>query len=178
MQLVNDLEEAFKSKDATACATACRKSEGMIPQSLLDTVARFRKEGRQQSATFAYWDSFLEAGNILLRLLRADREADFLMHIETVTETVSYFILAGRVNYARYTPVYIAEMKQLEKQKPLMYRHMMEGGFVVRRTAGRAFNCVPTDQALEQTINREAKSQGGVIGFTLRKGALLRWLLT
>ena len=43
-----------------------------------------------------------------------------------------------------------------------MYRHMMGGGggFVVRRSASRIFNCAPTDQALEQTINREAKSQG------------------
>jgi len=31
---------------------------------------------------------------------------------------------------------------------------------------------------MEQSINREAKSQGGVIGFALRKGALLRWLMT
>ena len=59
-----------------------------------------------------------------------------------------------------------------------MYDHMQQGGFVVRRSASRAFNCVPTDQALEQTINREANSQGGVIGFTLRKGALLRWIMT
>ena len=33
----------------------------------------------------------------------------------------------------------------------------LEGGFVVRRSARRIFNCVPTDQALEQTINREGK---------------------
>ena len=177
-QLVHDLEQSFKSKDATACATICQKAEDMIPQSVLNTTALFRKEGRQHSATFAYWDSFLESGNILLRLLRADREANFPMHIQAVIEIVPYFILAGRINYAQYTPVYIAEMKQLEQQKPLMYCHMMEGGFVVRRSATRIFNCVLTDQALEQTINREAKSQGGVIGFTLRKGALLRWLMT
>ena len=48
----------------------------------------------------------------------------------------------------------------------------------MRMSATRVFNCVPTDQALEQTINREAKSWGGMIGFTLRKGALLRWLMT
>ena len=54
---------------------------------------------------------------------------------------------------------------------------MLEGGFVVKRSE-RTFNCVPTDQALEQSINRKAKSQGGVIGYTLRKGALVRWLLT
>ena len=46
------------------------------------------------------------------------------------------------------------------------------------RSATWVFNCVPTDQALEQPINREAKSQGGVIGFTLRIGVLLRWLMT
>ena len=49
---------------------------------------------------------------------------------------------------------------------------------MVRRSPNRQFNCVPTDQALEQTVNREAKSHGGIISFTLRKGALLRWLLT
>ena len=49
---------------------------------------------------------------------------------------------------------------------------------MVRRLPKRQFNCVPTDQALEQTVNRDAKSHGGIIGFTLRKGALLRWLVT
>lgn len=85
---------------------------------------------------------------------------------------------AGRINYARYTPAYIAEMKQLEQTQPRMYEHMMQGEFVVRRSPHRTFNCVPTGQALEQTINQEAKSRGGIISFTLRKGALLRWLMT
>lgn len=53
------------------------------------------------------------------------------MHIEAVKETGPYFVLAGRTNYARYTPVYVAEMEQLEEKQPLMYRHMIEGGFVV-----------------------------------------------
>ena len=93
-------------------------------------------------------------------------------HLQGVTETVPYFMLAGRQNYTRYTPVYIAEMKELEQTQPLMFEHLMQGGFVVRRSENRAFNSVPT------SINREAKSCGGVIDFTLRKGALLRWLMT
>ena len=52
------------------------------------------------------------------------------MHIQAVIETVPYFVLAGRINYSRYTPVYIAEMKQLEEREPLIYRHTMEGGGV------------------------------------------------
>ena len=104
--LVRDLEQS--SKDATARATVCQKAEDAIPQSVLDTITRFQKEGRQNSATIAYRDSFLEFGNILLRLLRADREANFLMHIQAVMETAPYFVLAGRINYSRYTIVYIA----------------------------------------------------------------------
>ena len=72
---LDSLEQSFGSKDA--CATVCQKAEDAIPQSVLDTITRFQKEGRQNSATFAYWDSFIESGNILLRLLRADRGGKF-----------------------------------------------------------------------------------------------------
>ena len=89
-QLVHDLEQSFKSKDATASATISQKAEDMSPQSVLNTIALFRKEGRQHSATFAYWNRFLESGNILLRLLRADREANFPMHIQAVIEIVPF----------------------------------------------------------------------------------------
>ena len=44
--------------------------------------------------------------------------------------------------------------------------------------SGRKFNSVATDQALEQTINKEGNSQGGIVGFTHRKGAGARWLIT
>ena len=69
-------------------------------------------------------------------------------------------------------------MKQLQQKQPEMYKHLENGGFVVRRSGKIKFNSVSTDQSLEQTINQEAKGRGGVVGFTLRKGALLRWLLT
>ena len=122
--------------------------------SVVATLSKFRETGRRQSITFAYWDSFLEAVSVLLRIMRADREANFQLHLDAVLETVPYFALAGRVNYARYTPVYVAEMKALETGQPDMFEHLNKGGFVVRRKKATTFNCVSTDQALEQTINR------------------------
>ncbi|KAL8601861.1 hypothetical protein ACOMHN_020596 [Nucella lapillus] len=103
--------------------------------------------GRSPSTTFKFWDNFMDSAHIMLRLLRAERDAD--LHLDA-----------------------------LETQQPDAYKQRQSGAFVVRRSPKRQFNCVPTDQALEQTVNREAKSQGGIIGFTLRKGALLRWLIT
>ena len=68
-------------------------------------------------------------------------------------------------------------MVTLQQKRPKFYQYLRDGGFVVRLSS-RRFNAVATDKALEQTINREGKSQGGVTGFTLRKGALTRWIAT
>lgn len=59
-----------------------------------------------------------------------------------------------------------------------MFQHMLEGGFVVRQSSNRNVNSVTPDQTLEQSINHEARCKGGIVGFTLCKGALLRWLMT
>ena len=156
-----------------ACPAVCQEIDIRLSSSLLSTMKKVKDTGREHSATFRYWISFLDAGDTLLKLLRADREAYFEIHLTGVLEGIPYIFLAGRSNYAQYTPVYVAEMRHLEVSAPLMLQHMSEGGFVMKRSE-RTFNCVPTDQALEQSINREAKSQGGVIGYTLGKEALVR----
>jgi len=68
-------------------------------------------------------------------------------------------------------------MITLQEKQPKSYQYLQDGGFVVRRSS-RRFSAIASDQALEQTVNRDGKSQGGVIGFTLRKGALTRWMVT
>ncbi|KAF3859802.1 hypothetical protein F7725_000057 [Dissostichus mawsoni] len=83
-------------------------------------------------------------------------------HIDEIMKSVHIFSAAGK---------HFSNSNQ-------SYKFLIEGGFVARRSDERSFNCVATDQALEQTINREGKSEGGVIGLTLKKGALTRWLMT
>ena len=69
-------------------------------------------------------------------------------------------------------------MKHLEENHAEVYQHMCEGGFIVRRSNRYRFNYVSTDQALEQPLNKEGKSEGGIIGLALWKGAMIRWLMT
>ena len=176
-QSLEDLKYSVKSLDNEITVDICKDMEDDLVK-VHETLEKFRSVGRQQSSTFTYWDSFIEARELLLRLIRAERDADFDLHLSAAAETIPYFILAGRNKYAKYTPIYVAEMKQLQQKQPDMYRHLENGGFVVRRSGRIRFNSVSTDQSLEQTINQKAKGKGGVVGFTLRKGALLRWLLT
>ena len=174
-QKVVDLQNTIKVKDSQGSHTI---TTDLNLSEVDDTLAEFCKTGRSMSSTFAFWESFIQATLVMLRLIRAEREANFSLHLDAVAESVPYFIVGGRSNYAKYVPVYISEMRQLESKQPEAFRHLQSGGFVVRRSARSKFNSVSTDQALEQTINRDAKSEGGVSGFTLQKGALLRWMTT
>jgi len=63
-----------------------------------------------------------------------------------------------------YTPVYVSEMRQLETKQPEMFKFLEQGGFVVRQSNESVFNSVPTDQALEQSINRDAKLLADSLG--------------
>ena len=58
-QSIQGLEKCFEGRDLTVCAATCQELKKKIPQSMLDTISLFQKAGRQQSATFVFWDSFL-----------------------------------------------------------------------------------------------------------------------
>ena len=68
-------------------------------------------------------------------------------------------------------------MVTLQQKQPKFYQYLHDGEFVVRWSF-RRFIVVATDYGHEQAMNCERKSQGGVIGFTLRKGAHSRWMAT
>jgi hypothetical protein len=174
---VRDLQNAIHTRDQELDSLIEHFEENVLPN-IEEALEKFRRVGRDSSETFTFWVTFLDGIDILLRILRAERSADFQLHINATCEAVPWFWAAGRSTYAKYVPTYVSDMKALEYTHPESYDHMISGGFVVRRSQNHAFNCVSTDQALEQTVNREGKSKGGVIGYTMKKGALARWLIT
>jgi len=75
-QSVQQLQRLFESRDPATCSEMRRKVEDEMLPAVLETINHFSKAGSQQSATFANWSSFLDSGDILLRLLRADRDSN------------------------------------------------------------------------------------------------------
>ncbi|CAG9815489.1 unnamed protein product [Phaedon cochleariae] len=130
------------------------------------------------SATFKYWYSFIEAVDLLWKMLRAERDGDFDSHLCSVFDSLPYLTAAGRNLYSKWVPVYLNDMKMLKTEVPYMYHFLEKGNFVVKKTKEKIFNCVASDMALEQSINRDCKSSTGVIGFSRKPAALLRWLVT
>ena len=88
-----------------------------------------------------------------------------------------HFFAMNRQNYARYLPVYLADMQQLELTHPDVYNEFAAGNHTISHS-GQPFLQVSTDMALEQSINADSKSSGGVIGISQIPSALERWFLT
>ena len=83
-----------------------------------------------------------------------------------------------RLNYARYLPVYFAQMVNLPADHANVYEHFRNGGFSVQLTAGNPFGRIPVDQTTEVTINKDTKTAGGTTKFSQNSQAVHRFYLT
>ena len=101
---------------------------------------------------------------ILLDFIRGERDGNWTLHLEAFAAMLPWLTIYDHTNYARWGPVYLADMKLLEMTALEVYAEFMQGNFVVKRTK-RRFNQVPADQATEW-INKPCKMQNGIIGIT------------
>ena len=80
-------------------------------------------------------------------------------------------------NYARHFTYYWCNQQNFgdihsRLRQAYLYQH-----FSAKKTVGR-FNRLPPDQVIEQTINKEQKGKGGIIGSSTSEGTAQRWILT
>ena len=68
-------------------------------------------------------------------------------------------------------------MNMLESSHPKVHEEFLAGNFSVSRS-GHPFSQVSTDMALEQSINADSKSKGGIVGISRREDAVECWFLT
>ena len=65
-----------------------------------------------------FWDSYLEMVEVLLNAIRATREGNWEMHIESTKEMLPWFYAYDHIDYARYLPIYLVNMMSLEESHP------------------------------------------------------------
>ena len=144
---------------------------------ITDLFAIFKSENQERSNLFAFWDEYCSMVTTLLQFLKAERTGNWKLHLFSTAAMLPQFFAMDRQNYARYLPVYLADMQKLELTHPEVYKEFAEGNHSISRS-GQPFSQVSTDMALEQSINADSKSSGGVIGISQSPSALERWFLT
>lgn len=142
---------------------------------LISLFGAFKSENRARSKLFAFWDEY--GSTSLLKFLKAERTGNWKLHLSRMAAMLPHFFSMDRQNYARYLPIYLADMNQLEVTHPDVFNEFATGNHSISRS-GQPFSQVSTDMALEQSINAESKSRGVVIGISKSPAALEWWFFT
>ena len=153
-----------------------RKIEADLTE-LMSLFGVFKSENRARSKLFAFWDEYGSMVTSLLQFLKAERTGNWKLPLSSIAAMLPHFFSMDRQNNARYLPVYLADMQQLELTQPDVYNEFAAGNHTISRS-GQPFSQVSTDMALEQSINAESKSRGEVIGISQSPSAFERWFLT
>lgn len=125
------------------------------------------REKSKKSTLCQFWYEYMV--EILLCFIRAEK------NWWLGTPQIIYCLHFYHQNYSRHATVYLAHMEALPEVAPEVHEQFNEGNSVVARSEIR-FAQVSVDLALEQTINKDTKSRGGIIGFSRNHGARPWWV--
>ena len=121
----------------------------------------------------AFWMSYVDMVDIVLGLIRAAREGNWDLHLQSVRAMIPWLFAYDRVNYVRYLPYYYASRTRLDITHPGVSEEFRQGRFSVQIGTSNPFAKIPADQAIEETINRDTQTSGGTKGFSLKPAAVL-----
>jgi len=110
---------------------------------------------------------------VLLMFTRAQRDGIWELHLYSFKCMLPFFVYYDHTNYARWGPVYLAEMHHLPD--PVL-QEFQQGNFVVKR-GQQKFNQVDPDMS-QEWLNAIGKKGGGIVGITKTPSALSRWALS
>jgi hypothetical protein len=125
-----------------------------------------------------FWMSYLDMVDILLGMIRASREGNWLLHMDAIRKMIPWSFAYDKRNYAKYLTVYYGEMSTLSTDQPEIHNTFMNAGFSVQLGDKNPFGRIPVDQTVEETVNKDTQTAGGTRGFSLRAGAVSKYYLT
>ena len=72
-------------------------------------------QAHSDNPNFKMWSTYISMIEILLDFIRAERSGNWMQHVEAFTAMLPWFTIYDHTNYARWGPVYLADMKLIEK---------------------------------------------------------------
>ena len=115
----------------------------------------------------------------LLNFLSSERDSNWELHLECFKEMLNYDRAFDHYKYLLLATIYAIVMSQLPSTHPELYQHFLNENHTVSRAKKLSkFNCVSTDMTLEQSMNKDTMTTGGIIGYTQDYNTVEKWTLT
>ena len=132
----------------------------------------------ERSRTAALWIQYLEMVDILRSFIRAERTANWELHLKALTRMLPYLAASGHNLYVKCARLYLQSMTDLRTDHPDVYRDFALGLHVARRS-NRFWAGLSIDLVIEQVLMRSLKTCGGLTrGRGLTEQQRLIWLLS
>ena len=112
----------------------------------------------------------------MLAFIKSVRTGNWKLHLAALQAVTKYFFAHDRLVYALMIPLYLADMENLQRASPAIYKEFCQGNWVVNKNPDVAFCVLGADHALEH-VNRSMKVSGGLIGITLNPKARTKFFL-
>ena len=133
------LEEALRSistfHDEVSQTSFTELMDDLYLTRILQLFQEYLDSLRNGHPLAAFWVSYLNMAEIMLVLLRAAREGDWLLHLASIRAMIPWCIAYDKLNYARFLPCYYATMSRLSIDHPEVHQQVMQGGFSVQLAA-------------------------------------------
>lgn len=112
-----------------------------------------------------------------MKLQMAIKTNDLSTYIVSLRDMCGLLFSSNHLHYSRYLPAYYMQLTNLESTHPGASSLLRSNGFSAARSS------IPVcrnamDLTIEQTINRSAKTAGGIVGFSRNHAAYYRWCVT
>ena len=138
-----------------------------------NTKEAWRQAMISKSPTLQYWDTIFRMEVLGMIFVRAHREQDFPLYVESLKALVRWFFALDHQNYSRWISVHIRDMESLPTS---IYQEFKgHGHWVVKKTTNR-LSSMPIDQAHEQNYEL-VKGSGGAVGLTENPSAFRKWMI-
>ena len=158
----NDFRNLIEKRNAANMANAEEKSNTLFSLSLWEEFTELiQKDSIGPMAVF--WQSFLDMTETLLDYVKSFRTGHWEFQLQTMAGMLKWFHAYDNSNYARHFTYCWATQQKLAQKHPGIYLAFCKRNFSLRRSQGK-FNKLPPDKVIEQTINKEQKGHGGIVG--------------
>ena len=93
------------------------------------------------------------------------------LYISSLKALLPWVFAYDRINYSWYMTVFISDMNELPTKYPEVYEEFLKGRFTVQMKTKNAFGRNELDKCIENTINKDTKTPGGLTRFSTNSGA-------
>ena len=181
-KLSKDLMTFMTMKELTnemSSSTAKKILQSGVYAELFSQYEAFKENVRsgKYGKTAQYWIQYMDRVWLLLQFVQATKTNNFSLHVSCLKDLCPLLFTMNHQNYARYLSVYYVSLANLSLSHPGAEELLQDNGFSVSRSrtpAGR----IAVDMTIEQTINKHAKSKGGIVGFSRNLPGYYRWSVT